>query len=102
MLAYILTLFVVILTFTIFWKKKQRRKIPGLKRSDKVYGNIADIASAGSFPTFLKQLHDKYGPIASYWHMDVFTVSISDYKYFKHTEKMFDRHPALFQVRVFI
>ena len=98
MLHYILIVSVFILTLLIFSKKKHERRIPGLKRSDKVYGNIADIASAGSFPTFLKQLHDKYGPIASYWHMDVYTVSISDYKYFKHTEKMFDRHPSLFQV----
>ena len=51
-----------------------------------------------SFLNFLKRLHSKFGPIASYWQGDVFTVSIGDPKYFKDIEKMFDRHPALFKV----
>ena len=69
-----------------------------MSKRDKITGNLLDIAEAGGFLNFLKKLHTKYGPIASYWQGNVFTVSIGDPKYFKDIEKMFDRHPALFKV----
>ena len=46
---------------------------------------------------FLRNLHARFGPIASFWYKDVYTVSLADSKYFKKTEKMFDRHKALFE-----
>ena len=33
----------------------------------------------------------------SFWYKDVYTVSLGDKKYYKLTEKMFDRHEALFE-----
>ena len=74
-----------------------KNSVPGLSKTDKVLGNLPDIFKAGGLPKFLTQLHAKYGPLASYWHGDVFTVSLGDPKYFKITEKMFDRHPAMFE-----
>ena len=73
------------------------RPVPGLQKTDSILGNLPDLFKAGSLPKFLHQLHARFGPIASYWHKDVFTVSLADPKYFKITEKMFDRHPALFE-----
>ena len=69
-----------------------------MSKRDKISGNLSDIAEAGGFLNFLKRLHSEFGPIASYWQGDVFTVSIADPKYFKDIEKTFDRHPALFKV----
>jgi len=80
--------------------RKSKRSVPGLKKRDKTKGNLEDLAEAGSFPNFLKQLHTKFGPIASYWHGETFTVSLSEPKHFKHVEKMFDRHPSLFEFAV--
>ena len=100
MIGLILATFLVLLLAWKFgpWKKKSKR-IPGLVRRDKVLGNLSDIAKAGNMPAFLKQLHQQHGSLASFWYGDVFTVSLADPKHFKITEKMFDRHPALFKVK---
>jgi len=104
LLPLILTVFALLLATYIFRKRyfgtnilPKRKSIPGLSKSDEVLGNLQDIFKAGGLPKFLGQLHEKYGPIASYWHKDVYTVSLGDPKYFKFTEKMFDRHPAMFE-----
>ena len=105
MLQFISVIFFISLTtFLIkkFWKNGQysvllERPVPGLQKTDPILGNLPDLFKAGSLPKFLNQLHARFGPIASYWHKDVFTVSLADPKYFKITEKMFDRHPALFE-----
>ena len=93
-----------ILLLLIAWKfipqRKTEKKIPGLSRKDKVLGNLTDIAKAGNMQAFLRELHQQHGPLASFWYGDVFTVSLADTKYFKITEKMFDRHPALFKVKL--
>ena len=106
MLLHILATLFVLALLTLLFKRKvfgrdkfldEKKSLPGLVKTDKVLGNLPDIFKAGSLPTFLLQLHEKYGPIASYWHKDVLTVSLGDPKYFKITEKMFDRHPAMFE-----
>ena len=97
MLLILTLLFLMLLPVYIFTRSSKRR-VPGLSKRDKITGNLPDIAEAGGFLNFLKRLHSKFGPIASYWQGDVFTVSIGDPKYFKDIEKMFDRHPALFKV----
>jgi len=71
--------------------------VPGLSKTSNKLGNLDDIAKAGSMVDFLKNLHARFGPIASFWYKDVFTVSLGDTKYFKLTEAMFDRHEALFE-----
>ena len=77
--------------------ENHEKQVPGLPKTDTILGNLPDMFRAGSLPNFLRKLHETYGPIASYWHKDVLTVSLADPKYFKMTEKMFDRHPALFE-----
>eukprot|EP00091_Calanus_sinicus_P016893 TRINITY_DN3652_c0_g1_i2.p1 TRINITY_DN3652_c0_g1~~TRINITY_DN3652_c0_g1_i2.p1 ORF type:complete len:447 (+),score=111.64 TRINITY_DN3652_c0_g1_i2:82-1422(+) len=106
MLLSILAALFAIVSLTYFFKRglhgrrkcpNEKNKVPGLNKTDKILGNLPDMVKAGSLPNFLKELHDNYGPIASFWHKDVFTVSLGDQKYYKITEKMFDRHPALFE-----
>ena len=94
----IITLLLLILLPVYIFTRSSKRRVPGLSKRDKITGNLPDIAEAGGFLNFLKRLHSKFGPIASYWQGDVFTVSIANPKYFKYTEKIFDRHPALFEV----
>jgi len=103
MLTIILTVVLLIVLTTQLLKKvlknemQQQKDVPGLQKSDPVLGNLPDMFKAGSLLKFLQELHAQFGPIASYWHKDVFTVSLADPKYFKITEKMFDRHPAMFE-----
>ena len=94
----IIILSLLILLPVYIFTRSSNRRVPGLTKRDQITGNLLDIAEAGGFLNFLKKLHTKYGPIASYWQGNVFTVSIGDPKYFKDIEKMFDRHPALFKV----
>ena len=97
MLLILTLLFLMLLPVYIF-TRASKRSVPGLSKRDNITGNLPDIAEAGGLLNFLKRLHTKFGPIASYWQGDIFTVSIADPKYFKYTEKIFDRHPALFEV----
>jgi len=96
MIGSVILLIILAVTAYIFTKKSPKN-VPGLKKRDKVLGNLADIAEAGSLPAFLKKLHEKYGPIASFWYNETLTVSLAHQKYFRQLEKNFDRHPALFK-----
>ena len=96
----VITLLLLILLPVFIFTRSSKRRVPGLSKRDKITGNLTDIAEAGGFLSFLKILHTRFGPIASYWQGDVLTVSIANPKHFKETEKMFDRHPALFKVSV--
>jgi len=94
---WLLVPIIIILISILQFSGKSKRKVPGLQKRDKSLGNLEDLADAGSFPNFLKNLHTKFGPIASFWYGETYTVSLSDPKHFKHVEKMFDRHPSLFE-----
>ena len=94
----VIALLLLTLLYVCTFTRSSKRRVPGLSKRDKITGNLTDIAEAGGFLSFLKMLHARFGPVASYWQGDVLTVSIADPKYFKDTEKMFDRHPALFKV----
>jgi len=72
--------------------------IPGLERSHPTLGNLGELQQAGDLPSFLSSLHAQHGPIASFWFGEVFTVSLAHPTLFRATERMFDRHPALFQL----
>ena len=98
----LIPIIVILISVLQLSRRKSKRSVPGLKKRDKTKGNLEDLAEAGSFPNFLKQLHTKFGPIASYWHGETFTVSLSEPKHFKHVEKMFDRHPSLFEVGILL
>ena len=94
----VIALLLLTLLYVCILTRSSKRRVPGLPKRDKTTGNLTDVAEAGGFLSFLKKLHTKFGPVASYWQGDVLTVSIADPKCFKDTEKMFDRHPALFKV----
>ena len=100
---WLLYFVVLFLSVFLFIKRNSKQKnagkpqVPGLSKTSDKLGNLEDIAKAGSMVKFLKDLHARFGPIASYWHKDVYTVSLGDIKYLKVTEKMFDRHRALFE-----
>ncbi|XP_048340413.1 cytochrome P450 20A1 [Sphaerodactylus townsendi] len=46
---------------------RQASGIPGLTPTDEKDGNLPDIIASGSLHEFLVHLHEKYGPVASYW-----------------------------------
>ena len=65
--------------------------IPGLDPSDDVKGNLDDINDAGSFHQFLIELHEKFGPISSFWYGSHFCVSVANTVTFSEVQKLFDR-----------
>ena len=54
-------------------------------------GNLSDIANAGSLHEFLLHLHQKFGPIASFWIHKLYVVSIASAKLFEEHQHTFDR-----------
>ena len=65
--------------------------IPGLDPSDDVKGNLEDINDSGSFHQFLIELHEKFGPISSFWYGTHFCVSVANAVTFREVQKLFDR-----------
>ena len=83
-------------TSNFFQKSRQVSTIPGLDPSDDIKGNVDDISAAGSFHEFLVNLHEKFGPIASFWVGQQFYVSVANSVTFKEIQKLFDRPTILF------
>ncbi|XP_070558923.1 cytochrome P450 20A1-like [Ptychodera flava] len=71
--------------------------VPGMKRRHQEDGNLQDITEAGGFPQFLFTLHEKYGPIASFWYGRHYYVSLGSPEAWKHTIKLFDRPNILYE-----
>ncbi|XP_044287868.1 cytochrome P450 20A1 isoform X2 [Varanus komodoensis] len=46
---------------------RQASDIPGMTPTDEKDGNLPDIISSGSLHEFQVNLHEKYGPIVSFW-----------------------------------
>ena len=65
------------------------RRPPGLAARHPRLGNLPDLAAAGSLPAFLASLHAAHGPVASFWHGEVFTVSLASPDHFRCTQRMF-------------
>ena len=65
--------------------------VPGLDPSDDSKGNLEDINAAGSFHEFLVDLHEDFGPIASFWFGSKFCVSVANTATFKEIQNLFDR-----------
>ncbi|XP_062853815.1 cytochrome P450 20A1 [Trichomycterus rosablanca] len=62
--------FVVILVGAVLYLYPSSRQIsgvPGLNPTEEKDGNLQDIASRGSLHEFLVGLHDRFGPVASFW-----------------------------------
>ena len=54
-------------------------------------GNFPQIAEAGNFNQFLVDLHQKFGPIASFWYGKHYTVSLAGTEVFRQITSLFDR-----------
>ena len=61
-------------------------------------GNLPDIKASGSLHEFLLDIHDRYGPMASWMFGPQLVVSISCPDLYKQYLKVFDRPPCLFQL----
>lgn len=59
-------------------------------------GNLPDVVKSGSFHQFLVDLHEKFGPIASFWHGEQYAVSIISPELLKQASHLFDR-PSQYQ-----
>nr|APH81398.1 cytochrome P450 CYP20A1 [Tigriopus kingsejongensis] len=70
--------------------------VPGLDATDDKLGNIPDITQAGSFHEFLLDLHERFGPIASFWYGPQFCVSLGRWKLLKETVSLTDRPRIIF------
>ncbi|KAG9332932.1 hypothetical protein JZ751_014026 [Albula glossodonta] len=62
--------FVVILVGAVLYLYPSSRRasgIPGLNPTEEKDGNLQDIVNKGSLHEFLVSLHDRFGPVASFW-----------------------------------
>ncbi|XP_019409297.1 PREDICTED: cytochrome P450 20A1 [Crocodylus porosus] len=55
---------------------RQALDIPGMAPTDEKDGNLPDIITSGSLHEFLVILHEKYGPIVSFWFGRRLVVSL--------------------------
>ncbi|XP_072027850.1 cytochrome P450 20A1-like [Amphiura filiformis] len=101
MLAFVIfaVTFVVVLIGAVIYLypgSKRVTTVPGLDPSDPKDGNIPDIGKAGSMHDFLMDLHEDYGPIATFWWGTQLAVSIASPELFREHQSVFDRPPDLF------
>ncbi|XP_041367127.1 cytochrome P450 20A1-like [Gigantopelta aegis] len=99
--AIFAVIFVVTLIISIIYlypKKTKTTTVPGLEPTNKEDGNLPDIGRAGSLHEFLMDLHEQYGPIASFWMGEKLIVSIASPELFKEHLTVFDRPPELFNI----
>eukprot|EP01104_Vermistella_antarctica_P014811 TRINITY_DN471_c0_g1_i1.p1 TRINITY_DN471_c0_g1~~TRINITY_DN471_c0_g1_i1.p1 ORF type:complete len:536 (+),score=65.73 TRINITY_DN471_c0_g1_i1:187-1794(+) len=66
--------------------------------SDPVFGNLGDIAKHGSLHEYLAHLHNKFGPITTFYWQDKRIVSVMDVDSFKRLQRLFDRPVLLFSL----
>ncbi|XP_048237190.1 cytochrome P450 20A1-like [Haliotis rufescens] len=104
MLAFLIfaaTFVVVLIIAVIYIYPKSSAKgttVPGLSPTTTEDGNLADIRRAGSLHEFLMDLHQQFGPIASFWMGPQLVVSIASAELFKQHQNVFDRPPELFRL----
>ncbi|GCC36500.1 hypothetical protein chiPu_0014994 [Chiloscyllium punctatum] len=55
---------------------RQASGIPGMAPTEEKDGNLPDIVNTGSLHQFLVSLHEKYGPLASFWFGQRLVVSL--------------------------
>lgn len=51
----------------LYPSSRQSSGIPGMTPTDEKDGNLPDIITSGSLHEFLVNLHEKYGPVVSFW-----------------------------------
>jgi len=95
--AGVLMLFLIGLVVYLYpGRPKRLSTVPGMDPADCKGGNLADIGDAGGLHPFLKELHEDYGPIASFWWGEQFVVSTAHPDMFRPQMNLFDRPPELF------
>merc|ERR1712141_323850 len=101
-LIFASTIIVGLLGLLIYFSPRSGRisTVPGLDPSDNLEGNIQDISAAGSLHEFLVDLHDKFGPVASFWFGQEFCISVSNPFTFKEIQSLFDRPKLFFEALV--
>ncbi|XP_053554646.1 cytochrome P450 20A1 [Bombina bombina] len=60
----------------LYPSSRQACGIPGLTPTEENDGNLQDIVSSGSLHEFLVNLHEKFGPVASFWFGRRLVVSL--------------------------
>ncbi|XP_063285900.1 cytochrome P450 20A1 [Pelobates fuscus] len=60
----------------LYPSSRQACGIPGLAPTEEKDGNLQDIVSKGSLHEFLFSLHEKFGPVASFWFGRRLVVSL--------------------------
>lgn len=60
----------------LYPSSRQACGIPGLAPTEEKDGNLQDIVNAGSLHEFLVNLHEKFGPVASFWFGRRLVVSL--------------------------
>ncbi|XP_005998899.1 cytochrome P450 20A1 isoform X2 [Latimeria chalumnae] len=71
--------FLIILISAVLYlypASRQASGIPGLTPTEEKDGNLPDIVSKGSLHEFLVNLHEQYGPAASFWFGKRLVVSL--------------------------
>lgn len=64
-------------------------------------GNLPDITASGSMHEFLKDLHETYGSIVSFWLGPQLAVSLADPELFQQQSNVFDR-PGKYIIQYYI
>ncbi|KAG8229876.1 hypothetical protein J437_LFUL008267 [Ladona fulva] len=103
MLAFVIfaVTFVAVLLVAVLYlypaSRKRPTSIPGPDPSDPKDGNLPDIQLAGGLHNYLAELHDEYGPMASFWHGSQLVVSVASPEAFSDQAHAFDRPALLFE-----
>ncbi|KAK2494369.1 hypothetical protein MC885_008981 [Smutsia gigantea] len=63
-------------TFLLALASRQAAGIPGITPTEEKDGNLPDIVNSGSLHEFLVNLHERYGPVVSFWFGRRLVVSL--------------------------
>lgn len=96
--AITFVLFLLGLVFYLYPGSSSQTTIPGFNPSDPKEGNLSDIYECGGVHPFLQELHETYGPIASFWIGRKLIVSLADPALFEQHLQVFDKPDELFLV----
>jgi cytochrome P450 family 20 subfamily A len=91
----------IIFILSIIWllfrrDSKQKFNVPGVSSSHPELGNLGDIGEAGSLHQYLTKLHQKFGPVVSFYWGKERVISIASPEAFHETRRLFDRPVPLF------
>ncbi|XP_074653132.1 cytochrome P450 20A1-like [Tubulanus polymorphus] len=87
----------IVATVAYIRKSKKLKPLTGLSPTHSQKGNIPEIKAARSFHAFLADLHDNYGPVATFWYGRRKCCSINSPEHYQQIETLFDRPVTLFR-----